>query len=471
MLKFLTLCTAMTLSGCGIAMSSPPDDESSSSNGVYGRARLTDLAVPNPLVQAMANNISDQYVDRLKAVNCQDPSEQYGDCELQERDFNSGQFDAEKGNKERVLIWDLAGIEYKAVARYRSRVKGLYEIEAGQGVVEWNPRVTLPKIVWELLDHIDSNDFMPAAAFERLDSALINAAGDFIDSTGHGGMVANYLFEYNPNAQFVYLRGFDLENKFADSFCEDSDAFHQDMNLVANQLSRILQKHSIRYVNISGGHTLSGMRDFWRKNCAGAPQEYELKNRLSAIKQVYDVLMNTDGVMAFQASADISSRSEYPIETSNGYKNRLLVGHLAVLDANVDENGYPLDANKVVALPSLYYQSEPWTDVFINSGVEPSRPHDFNRSPLMQTSQAGFSFFPITRSYPSWMTPIALSTAIYIRKHDFSHLPFDNNLIQRIKNKLVPDGCNRFSSGKCKIQDPLRYKKQDLFFENYLISP
>ncbi|WP_241758241.1 hypothetical protein [Myxococcus landrumensis] len=127
------------------------------------------------------------------------------------------------------------------------------------------------------------------------------------------------------------------------------------------------------------------------------------------------------------------------------------MGFFTALESGLDEAGRG-DVSKVEGWPARAN-----VDVYLNSGVLPTRPFQYTRTPLLQVNSFGVDISPITRATTSWMTPVALSRFIHLRYERFASSEMDDTLIARIKQELVPRECPAQQGASCVFQDPLKH--------------
>ncbi|ODU60160.1 MAG: hypothetical protein ABT02_07130 [Comamonadaceae bacterium SCN 68-20] len=101
------------------------------------------------------------------------------------------------------------------------------------------------------------------------------------------------------------------------------------------------------------------------------------------------------------------------------------------------------------------WPSQGQADIFLNTGVLPFRPFEFNATPLLQLGRYGVGLEPITRSTTSWVTPLALSYLIHVRHAQFSGEIMNDALIMKIFDVATPRQCPTLPKGQCIYQDPL----------------
>jgi len=387
----------------------------------------------------------------------------------------------ESRSEQVILIIDDQGLEFPAVSRYRSRVLQAVRLNNTTGLYEhYSPQVVMPRFVRDLFTHIDTfagsdnqPTFIPAVWLRQLSQGVSNINSDFSDiyAVNHGDMPFLYLLEHNPEARFVIAQTPTFFTAFKAEFCAaDSSALRAKIATAAAMFKdNVLDQYGVRYVSYSGGFSLATLRNRWTSLCQTLIPEASLPALLDALRPFYEVLFNTEGVMGFQASGINMSIEEYPLDTDVHFHNRVRVGDYTNLDSQLPEDGV-IGHREPPALIASRQNSRRWIDLLINFGIEPVRPWQPNQTALAETNILGLDSYPITSIQPSWATPVALSQAIYIKNIQYPDDPLTDAVIIAIKDQLTPMGCTFYpeDEGRCKVQDPLLHRQQELFRLNYI---
>jgi len=268
--------------------------------------------------------------------------------------------------------------------------------------------------------------------------------------------------EANPRQPLVVLDHLSYDKFAREEFCDGSGSedslrrLRERSTLVAANLRRLMAEQRVRFVNVSAGESLDTMRELWTNRCAGArPGDDLLRAKLAAYTPIIDALYNTPGVFAAQAAINASNSQDFPFDfPSADYPNRLLAGYFTTLESGLDAGGQR-DGSGTAALSG--WPGRQNVDVYLNSGVQPSRPFRYNATPLLQVDGFGVDIFPITHTTTSWIAPLALSRFINLRYERFGTEAMSDALISRIRAELTPGGCSEQSSALCAYQDPLKH--------------
>ncbi|MCF6442758.1 hypothetical protein L1077_25375 [Pseudoalteromonas luteoviolacea] len=202
-------------------------------------------------------------------------------------------------------------------------------------------------------------------------------------------------------------------------------------NIAYDFKNKVINSNSVEYINFSGGYEIQrGLVRTWNRHCIGGlPSKEKLSSLYNTVRPFYEVLFNSPGVMAFRALGINMTEYNNELDIDKSYENRLLVAPFTTLDSKLPENGF-LNGRP----PSLDYSidnSKKWIDYLVNFGIIPFRPFPYNDTSVMATTTLGLSYTPISDSSTSWSSPVALSTAVFIKSTEYSDFPLDNILIGR----------------------------------------
>lgn len=382
-------------------------------------------------------------------------------CDWGDFPFETSRFAMEHDTGEAILIIDEFSALPPRAIRYQNRLKGFFRVD-GEGTLVSVPAAgwRAPTRLFQGLSEFADARFIPAEHLRALREPLETTYEAYEEgSIGHGSFVFSLLVEANPHQSIVLLDTLTFQRFAPEEFCDASGAPESMLRLreksqrVADQLRQLMASQNIRFVNLSSGQTLDSVRADWREFCGGTiPSDEVLRARLAAYAPIADVLFNTPGVFTAQAAIEGSSREDFPFDfPSVAYPNRMLAGYLTTLESGLEEDGRQ-------GSPALSgWPGRQNVDVYLNSGVLPRRPFTYNRTPLLQVNGFGVEILPITLTSTSWIAPLALSRFIHIRYSRFAGCEMSDELISRIRDVMVPGGCEQLPEGRCVYQDPLKH--------------
>lgn len=380
-------------------------------------------------------------------------------CDWGEFPFDpSQQFAMNQNTGEAILIVDEFPTLPPRAIRYSNRIKGFFRVDE-EGTMRPVPSAwRVPTNLFHALQMFASPDFIPAEALRELKEPLELVYG-FSDNEniGHGSYVFSLLVEANPHQPIVLLDALSFHRFAPEELCESSGnlvstaLLRMKSQRVADELRRLMEEMNVRFVNLSSGQTLDSLRRDWAARCDGAlPDDDILREKLDAYAPIADALFNTPGVFTAHAAISTSSprdnRFDYP---SSKYPNRLLTGYFTALESGLDATGKG-DPSALEGWPA-----QQCVDIYLNSGVLPSRPFPYNRTSLLQVDGFGVDIFPISTTTTSWIAPLALSRFIHVRYSLFPDRVMSNGLIESIRDLMVPRTCTDLPGNRCVYQDPL----------------
>ncbi|MDC0709136.1 hypothetical protein POL68_11740 [Stigmatella sp. ncwal1] len=376
-------------------------------------------------------------------------------CQPQAFRFEPNQFSMFPDTGEAILIVDeFSQLPLRAI-RYKNRLKGFFRAQAGGDIqpvqFDWNT----PPTLFGVLTRFAIPDLIPAESLQRLGVRLNEVFGPpSSENFGHGNIIFSLLIEANPRQPVVILDRPTLAGIAREEFCDSTGESHpallQKSEHVASELVRIMTEHDVRFVNVSFGETLETIRDSWSRLCVGnLPSDSVLREKLAAYKPIVEALSGTPGVFAAQAAIDASNAQDFPYDyPTQEYPNRVLAGYFTTLTSGLDEQGRG-DYSALVGWPQRQN-----VDLYLNSGVLPQRPFPYNQTPLLQVDGFGTDIYPITSTATSWIAPLALSRFIHLRYSSFGNDAMNDQLIEKIRARMVPVACGN-PSAACVYQDPL----------------
>lgn len=346
-----------------------------------------------------------------------------------------------------------------AAFRYRGRITA-YVRASATGTLDDVPHVfRVPVPFADAIAELDQAGPVPARWLEPLAEPLHDAYSEFVATdVGHGPTVFGLLVEETPRSPLVLLDGLDPTDFLSDLLCGAADdpsivpAMRARTEALAAAIAERIEREHVRYVNYSGGWSLRILKDAWSARCVGpAPDDDELRARLATFAPIVDVLFATPGVVAAHAADVAGSPEDHPFDQRDAARpNRVRVGYFTALDSGLDAEGRgAIDA------------FDPWplgaADVYLNSGVLPTRPFPYGETPLLETDDFGTSTFPLTAATTSWITPLATARLVHLRHASHADEPFDDGLVRALLDELVPARCTDRPDSRCHLQDPLRH--------------
>ncbi|RKH66238.1 hypothetical protein [Corallococcus aberystwythensis] len=379
-------------------------------------------------------------------------------CEWGEFAYDPGAFTMRHDSGEAILVIDDFPSLPPRALRYQNRLRGYFRVD-GQGRLAPVPfSWRLPATLLRTLQSFATPDFVPAEHLRTLAVPLretypVQAA----QSAGHGSFVFSLLVETNPHQPLVLLDTLSFTAFAPEEFCDGSgtpeslERLRAKASVVAEELRGLMAAQGVRYVNLSSGVTLDSVRQDWSASCQGPlPGDGVLRGKLGAYAPIYAALFHTPGVFTAQSAIDAADPEDNPFDfASEAFPNRLRVGFFTVLESGLDAEGrgaheglggWPGRAN---------------VDLYVNTGVLPQRPFEYNRTPLLQVDAFGMDLLPITRATTSWVAPLALSRFIHARSAHFAGQEMSDALIRQVLGRMLPPRCEDLPGGVCLYQDPL----------------
>jgi hypothetical protein len=430
--------------------------------GACDTAPVDEEAAPDmaPVDPALAARI-EAAKEAILADRCFQERADGAGCAWGDFAYEPSAFAMRQDTREAVLVIDdFPGLPTWSI-RYQNRLKGYYRVDTegrlGAARFSWHAPVTLH----QTLQGFASADFRPVEALRELREPLAAVYGAHLSNHAtHGSFVLSLLVEANPHQPLVLVDSLGFHRFAPDAFCDGSGSpeslalLRQKAEAVADSLRGLMAEHRVRFVNLSSGVTLASVRAEWSQHCQGPlPEKEVLREKLLAYAPIYEALFRTPGVFTAQSAIDAVSPEANPFDLAapGAYPNRLRVGFFTALASGLNAKGmgphpalggWPAPAN---------------VDLYVNTGVLPERPFPHNRTPWLQVDAFGVDLLPITFSTTSWAAPLALSRFIHARSSTFADEPMSDALIARIKEWMVPVGCEELPGALCSYQDPLRY--------------
>ncbi|MCP3140319.1 hypothetical protein [Pyxidicoccus xibeiensis] len=386
-------------------------------------------------------------------------------CAWVDHPFNPSEFSMTESTGEAILIVDDFQSLSPMMLRYRNRLRGYFRT-AEDGTLAAIPFTWhTPAGLHEALAAFAGPGIIPAEWLRSLWGPLHDTYGFHTGAgLGHGNIVMSAVVEANPRQPLVLWKDDSFRVAPREAFCATSTTpetlapLREHARRRAESLRAVMRELNVRFINYSRGETVTTLRETWVRRCgAEAPSDEVLRAKLLTEEPVMEVLFGSPGVFAAHAAADVAGPEESPFDfPSERYRNRLRVGYLSELESGLDTEGRG---------PHGHLQGWPAAhaaDLYVNTGIRPSRPFDYNRTPFLVVDNFGvdvapFGSFPTT----SWVTPVALSNFIFLRDGKHGAEELSDALVRTIISEMVPSGCDALPGGRCSYQDPLKFGKTE----------
>ncbi|MDG2534769.1 hypothetical protein P6144_13990 [Sphingomonas sp. HITSZ_GF] len=378
-------------------------------------------------------------------------------CSFTDQPYRPEDFAMNPDSGEAILVIDDLPRLPDAAIRFRKRIKGHYRLGAGGTAAPLATTWHVPTSLWNALDRFAFAEYDPTDQIRTVAEAAYRAYPTLLlDNVGHGATVFRLIADTNPAQPLVLLDKIDLEDIAHADYCDASGSAAAKTRLTtaaqtaATNLVALMRANNVRFVNYSAGHSYDVIRSGWAAACGTAiPAEAVLRDKLAAYAPIYTALFATPGVMTAHAAIENDGLVNAPYDQKlPQYPNRMRAGYFAVFDSNLDASG----RGGIGGFP--IYPARADADIFLNTGVLPERPYDWNTTPLLMLDGFGLSLEPITAPTTSWVTPLLLARLIDIRYESFAARAMDDALIAEIFDKAVPALCPTQMDGRCAYQDP-----------------
>jgi len=410
----------------------------------------------------------DEAVNSIQSDTCfaQDDTSQ---CQWADYEVGPAQFNMARSTGEAILVIDDFGAGlFPEFVRYRNRMLGFYGVNGDQ-VEAQVLSVHLPKRLGDALVSFAGPEFIPANALTRV--AL--AAGTTYRKLnllyyGHGGVVFAHLVELVPEQPLVLLdmaHIFDLPPALCQSIDDQTLALATAHHAaIAASLKQVMAEHNVRFINASFGSTALTLATEWSRTCGGAAPSNELLDQvLHVYDPIYDLLFNTEGVIAAHAAANLGSPVDYPFDqVSARYPNRVRVGFISSLNSGLDDLGrgtvhkadqFPVDGD---------------ADVYLNWGCEVGEVPPACAEPHYRIAAAfGLATGTVPFMSTSYVNPLGLARLVDLRYANHGAEPMSDALVQALKQDLTPSLCGDGGGQPCVYQDPLAHHQLELYRLGY----
>ncbi len=425
------------------------------------------------VLKAQVQALVEQSLQELEGLDCTTEQATSPQCQKVSVSFSDGQYQPQKIAEDQTILFIDINAEFMANVTRRSRVRAMFHAPEGQ-LLPYDPEIELPQYQLTMVQRFDQlTEFVHAGWLELLADRMQSIGGG-AHNAGHGIYPLAILSEHLPKASFVYLSTPKMLASRPDLLCAlDFNALRDHSAQLAEQVKKdIIEPFGIDYISWSGGDSTSVMSILWSQKCPGQPQPNlaELQELENSLRPYYEVLFNTPGVLAVQSAGSNVSADTHVLDSDASFNNRIRVGYYQTLDSKLPIDGV-IGAQQPPGLPDAMHNSREYVDVFINFGFTgEGRNTPYNASPTMQTDTLGLRYFPMSSSTTSWAAPFVLPWAIMIKNSVFPEQPMDNMVIEQIKARITPLGCDYHveDDGYCKVQDPAWYKQHELARLKYL---
>jgi hypothetical protein len=387
-------------------------------------------------------------------------------CQWADYEVGPAQFTMARSTGEAVLVIDDFGAGlFPEFVRYRNRMLGFYRINGERLEVE-TLSVHLPRRLGDVLVSFAGPEFIPAGALAQLVAPVGQTYGKLdLLYYGHGGVVFTHLVDLVPEQPLVLL---DLTHllEIPSVVCQGIDprtlataAAHG--TAVAASLKQVMTDNNVRFVNASFGSTVQTLATEWPRTCGGAvPSNEQLRQLLHVYDPIYDVLFNSDGVIAAHASAQLGSPADFPFDQPNAqFPNRVRVGFISSSSSGLDEAGRGT-VNKTEQFPA-----DGDADVFLDWGCEGI---DLCADPHYQlVAGYGLGVGTVAFMSSSYVNPLGLARLVNLRYANHAREPMSNTLVQTLKRELTPSLCGPGGDQPCTYQDPIAHRQLEPFRLHY----
>jgi len=381
-------------------------------------------------------------------------------------------FEPQKSN-DAILIIDSfqEHLMLMGLIRFQNRVKGLYRISSNASN-QYDLQVPVehvPRRLGEVLANLAGPGFVASTQLLDVANAVDAVYGRHLAGfLGHGGAVFGQLVDLVPENPIVLV---DLVNGGypPDVWCHTLDAAalqkaRARSSALADSLRKIITDNNVHYINVSSGATADNLTDKWRQSCGdgAVPSTEELRALFDTIKPFYDVLFNTEGVVAAHAAIAIGDPVDFPFDqASSDYPNQVRTGffssHASGLDGEgrgnlVKVNQYPPNASDA--------------DVFLNWGCDQGplgpRPGQCATPHFEIAGAFGLGAGTMFAMETSWIAPLAVARLVNLKNSRHANESWSNELVARMKQELTPRACGPDGSSICQYQDPFARAAEQL---------
>lgn len=434
---------------------------------------------PHAQVRARFEALATNRLAALEGLDCKSEIQSTSElCMASKLRFSDGRFYAEKVDEDQTILFMDTGLSVKGTLVNRSRMQNMYQVQNGQ-LMAFDPEITVPRFLMETLQQFDQDpEFFHTGWMTSLADRLLEmGALPYPEDGLHGQIPFEIVASHNPRASFVYLRAPDFFWDKQALCTHDLQTLTEQHQQLANTIkNEILDKYQIEYVNWSGGYQTDSIDGLWNASCdtsLAKPSLAQKRDLENTLRPFYQVLFNSPGVLGVQSTHLNVHPSTHVLDSDDSFYNRVRVGGFT----DMRDAASALPADGVIgnqappALEDIFQSGRAYVDLFVNFGFEGSR-EDFrdNGSPIMKTSSIGMAYYPLNHKATSWTAPAGLNRIIYIKNSLYPDQPLTDTLIQQIKDKLTPMGCTYHpeDQGRCKLQDPARYKQHELARLKYI---
>ncbi|MDA9951195.1 hypothetical protein N9D31_01345 [Oligoflexaceae bacterium] len=459
-LVLLSLCS----SACGDERSNKGDKKNVSND--FGSNYIYDKDFVSSVTQSARERVQQDQCFK----NSDSPEE---DCaaDYKEVSFRDGSFQMKASTGEPVLMTEYDVDVFLATTRYRHRYKNLYTVKDGR-IVDANPRVRLPTVMFETMSEIAGHDFVPAHAFKQLgeifDDAYPDVSGPY---SNHNTVIQEILMEYNPETPIVGLSDFGkFESLFDKSVVCGRGSLRKKKKHIksrsqafAQDLKALIRRERISYVNMSFGISNKSVVSDLEELC-GSRRQYASESVAEAIldsfKSTFEYLNQSDGVLSVQA-APYNSWDDGPYDCSAEYSMRIIAG---AYNQKASSSAWGFSQRSDSNVPKVGRCG----DAYVNFNTDFESNEDKPQT-LMATLGIGFGMGRIGRKSSvstSNATPLVLSHVIYLRHSpEFANREIDSSLTEDLLKELKI--CEEGDRSSCEYSDPLKLRKLRVYELKY----
>lgn len=410
-------------------------------------------------------------VKYLKGDTCFQ-SQDASHCDWQDVVLDWKAFEPQKSN-DAILIIDSfqEHLMFMGLIRFQNRVKGLYQVSSitsNQYDLQ-APVEHMPRRLAEVLANLAGPGFVASTQLLDVANAVYDVYHRHLSGfLGHGGAVFGHLVDLVPENPIVLV---DLVNGGypPDVWCHTLDAAALQKarvrsSALADSLRKIITDNNVRYINVSSGATADNLADKWRQSCgdAAVPSTEELRALFDTINPFYDVLFNTEGVVAAHAAIAISDPVDFPFDqASSDFPNQVRTGFFSSPASGLDGEGRGNLVNV-----AQYPPNAADADVFLNWGCDhgPYGPHPGQcATPHFELSaDFGLAVGTDLVMQTSWIAPLAVARLVNLKDSRHASENWSNELVARMKQELTPRACGLDGSSICQYQDPFAHAAEQL---------
>jgi hypothetical protein len=385
-------------------------------------------------------------------------------CEWADYEIGPAQFKMARSTGEAIMVIDeLLPSYYPDLVRYRNRILGFYEVQPDKVV----PRVVsahLPRRLGDVLVSFAGPEFIPARSL----FSIAKTAGPIyatLDYPAHGGEVLGHLLDLVPEQPLVLVNMAHITD-VPPELCKSIDAetlsaARTRISAMAASLKQVIDDNHVHFINASFGVTGLTLAADWQGACgSAAPDATQLRRVLEVYRPLYDVLLNSEGVVTSHAGAAQGAPEDFPFDQASAdYPNQVRVGFFSSIRSGLDGEGRGTLA-KVEQFPGAGD-----VDVFLGWGCDGlgncAEPH------YQIVSSLGLSMGTVPTMSTSFVNPLGVARLVNLRYANHADAPLSNALIETLKQELTPARCGSDGKQRCQYQDPIAHRQLEPFRLHY----